>query len=160
MINWNIIKNELKQDQIKFYLNWVKRQIEYCRDSYQEIIDSGINKVRKIIFYKLSKNIWYSPENYGGVSYGQGYLLDDETQELVIIDADSDLSNPSGSIDEKEIRIILNYELTKQEYINICDELINKALDTIREHLDLSENYKKELHWKIKEWKKLIMEAE
>lgn len=160
MINWNIIKNKLKQDQIKFYLDWVKRQIEYCHDSYQEIIDSDINKVRKITFYKLSKNIWYSPENYASFTYGQGYLLDGETQELVIIDADSCLSEPAGAIDEKEIKIVIDHELTKQEYINICDALINETLDAIRENPYLTESRKKDLHWQIERWKKSMMEAE
>lgn len=155
MIDWKIIENKLKQRQIKYYLNEVKSYIEYDFLSYEKIIakydkEKKWFNSRKITFYKLSKNIWYSPKQpvYKWTSYGEGYLLDDETQELVGINADSSLFDPTEEkiIDKKEFNVILNYELSKEEYINICDELINNYLNDIKKYPHMEKDYNERIN--------------
>ncbi len=156
MIDWNIIENKLKQTQIQYYLNNVKSYIEYDFLPYEKIIDE-YNKEkkwlnsRKITFYKLSKNIWYSPEQpvYKSTSYGEGYLLDDETGELVEINADSSLFEPLNEkkiIYKKELDVVLNYELSKEEYVDICDKLIGNYLDDIKKYPHMEKDYNERIN--------------
>lgn len=82
-------------------------------------------------------------------TYSKGYLLDDETQKLIEIGADSSLFDPFEYIkiiDKKELSVILNYELSKEEYINICDKLISNYLDDIKKYPHMEKEYNEKIN--------------